>query len=478
VTAAVASTYADFLASKRHIAPSVGIDVPADRLHSALFDFQRAVVAWALRKGRAALFLDTGLGKTICQLAWAEHAAARTLILAPLAVARQTVLEGARFDVSVTYARSQAEADAKAPTGIVITNYEMLHHFTVDAFGALVLDESSILANFSGVTKKALVAAGRAVPMRLCCTATPAPNDIVELTNHADFLSIMNPREMTTTFFISKGSDQKDGKFRLKSHARGHFFRWLASWAMAVKHPSDLGFADAGFRLPDLQVLAATVPTTYVPPGQLFAVGLDGVTDRAAVRRGTLADRVARAVEIVESEPDEPWLVWCGLNDEADLMTKAIPGAVQVKGSDDPESKADALQAFADGQIRVLVTKASIAGFGMNWQRCARMVFVGIGDSYQTYYQAIRRCWRFGQTRPVRAWIVLSELERVIHENVLRKEREASEMTRELIANVAAFERLEVAGANAERDAYEPTKDMTVPAWLRTVVTPEGTLCA
>lgn len=470
--------YAEFLGTKRHVAPNAGVTVSPDALHHALFDFQRAVVCWALRKGRAALFLDTGLGKTICQLAWSQHAAERTLILAPLAVARQTVLEGARFDIPVAYVRSQAEADAKAPSGIVITNYEMLRHMDPSAFGAVVLDESSILANFSGVTKKALVSAFRPTPMRLCCTATPAPNDIVELTNHADFLSIMNPREMTTTFFISKGSNQKDGKFRLKSHARAHFFRWLASWAMAVKHPSDLGFDDRGFRLPPLDILSATVETDYTPPGQLFAVGLDGVQDRAAVRRGTLADRVARTLEIVGEEPNEPWLIWCGLNDEADAVTAGIPGAVQVTGSDSPEEKADALQAFADGRIRVLVTKPTIAGFGLNFQRCARMVFVGLGDSYQAYYQAIRRSWRYGQTRRVRAWIVLSELERAIHENVLRKEREAAELSRELIENVAAFERQEVAGAAAERDAYEPNRDMVLPPWLRTVVDEEGNRCA
>jgi superfamily II DNA or RNA helicase len=463
------SDYAAFLTTKRHVAPSVGIDVPPERLHPALFDFQRSVVGWALRKGRAALFLDTGLGKTLCQLAWAEHAAERTLILAPLAVARQTVLEGARFDVPVTYARSQAEADERAPTGIAITNYEMLGHFDLSRFGAIVLDESSILANFSGVTKKALVAAARVVPMRLCCTATPAPNDIVELTNHADFLSIMNPREMTTTFFISKGSDQKDGKFRLKSHARAHFFRWLASWAMSVKRPSDIGFEDGAFSLPPLEILPATVETDYVPEGQLFATGLHGVTDRAAVRRGTLADRVARTLEIVRAEPDEPWLIWCGLNDEADAVAAGIEDAVQVRGSDTPERKADTLQAFAEGRIRVLVTKPSIAGFGLNFQRCARMAFVGLGDSYQTYYQSIRRCWRFGQARPVRAWIVLSDLETAIHENVLRKERESAELSRELIANVAAFERREVAGDDAERDPYEPTMPMTLPSWLRTV---------
>ena len=463
-------TYSDFLASKRLVAPTCGVTVDPSDLHQGLFDFQRAVVAWALRKGRAALFLDTGLGKTISQLAWAEKAADRALILAPLAVARQTVAEGERFGIPVTYARSQAQA---APTGITITNYEMLGHFDVSSFGALVLDESSILANFSGVTKKALVEAGRSVPMRLCCTATPAPNDVVELTNHADFLSIMNPREMTTTFFISKGGDQKDGKFRLKSHARGHFFRWLASWAMSVKRPSDLGFSDEGFLLPPLEILPATVGTDYVPAGQLFATGLHGVVDRAAVRRGTLKDRVARTLEIVLDEPNESWLIWCGLNDEADAVEAGIPDAVQVRGSDSPERKADMLQAFADGAIRVLVTKPSIAGFGLNFQRCARMAFVGLGDSYQTYYQAIRRCWRFGQSRLVRAWIVLSDLETDIYANVLRKERDAAEVARELIANVATFERREVLGSGDDRDVYEPTMNMTLPSWLRPAATEE-----
>lgn len=473
------TSYADFLLTKRHVAPSVGIDILAEDLHPALFDFQRAVVRWALRKGRAALLLDCGLGKTLCQLDWARHAAPRTLILAPLGVARQTVREGERFGISVTYVRSQAEADQKAPTGIVITNYEMLHRFDPAAWGGIVLDESAILANFSGVTKKALVAFGRAIPMRLCCSATPAPNDIVELTNHADFLSVMNPREMTTTFFISKGSDQKDGKFRLKSHARVHFFRWLASWAVTMRTPSDLGFSDDGFALPALSILPAFVEADYTPPGQLFAVGLHGVVDRASVRRGTLAARVARSIDLVRSEPDQQWLVWCGLNDEADALTAGIEGAVQVKGSDSPDQKADTLQAFADGAIRVLVTKPSIAGHGMNWQGCRRMVFVGLSDSYQLYYQSIRRCWRFGQTQPVRAHIVLSDLEATIYENVLRKEQDALDVQRELIANIAAFERAEIAAAAAsEVDPYEPTRRMVVPSWLHSIAAQEADLCA
>lgn len=457
--------YTDFLASKRLIVPACGVDVPEDALNAALFPFQRDLVRWALRKGRSALFTDTGTGKTLMQLVWAEHAAERTLILAPLAVARQTVAEGQRFGIPVTYARSQDQA---APRGITITNYEMLSHFDPAAFGAVVLDESSILANFSGVTKKALVAAFRQTPMRLCCTATPAPNDIVELTNHADFLGVMKATDMVTTFFISKGKDQKDGKFRLKSHARKPFFRWLASWAMALKRPSDLGYSDDGYNLPPLDIRGELVGTDYVPPGYLFPVGLHGVQDRAAVRRGTLADRVERALSIVRAEPDEPWLIWCGLNDEANAITAGIPGAVNVEGADTPEHKAEVLTDFAEGRLRVLVTKPSIAGFGLNLQRCARMLFVGLSDSYQTYYQSIRRCWRYGQTRAVTAHIVLSELEQPIYENVLRKESEAAELHRELIANVAAFERIELGVVPDERDPYEPTARPTLPAWLST----------
>jgi superfamily II DNA or RNA helicase len=397
------------------------------------------------------------MGKTLMQLAWAQHAADRVLILAPLAVARQTVAEGKRFDIPVAYARKQADAPEH---GISITNYEMLQHFDPTAFGAVVLDESSILKAFDGKTRTALIEAFAQTPMRLCCTATPAPNDSSELANHAEFLGLLTRVEMLATFFV-----HDENGWRLKGHARQPFYRWLASWGMSLKRPSDLGYSDDGYILPTLNIEPVIVRTDYAPPGQLFAVGLHGISDRAAVRRDTMQERVAAAITLVAREPDEPWLLWCGRNDEADALTAAIPGAVQVQGSDDPETKARVLLAFAEGRLQTLVTKVSIAGFGLNLQRCSRMAFVGLSDSYEQYYQAIRRCWRYGQQREVTAYVVLTDLEETIYANVLRKEAEAEQTAKELVRHVAAFERAEIGEARM-RDSYLARVPMELPEWL------------
>jgi len=467
----IRNEYEEFLKSKRREVPEIGPSVEPDELHHDLFPFQRSLVAWAVRKGRAALFADTGLGKTIMQLEWARALGERTLILAPLAVAAQTVAEGAHWGIHVTYARKQSDA---APTGITITNYEMADKFDASAFGAVVLDESSILKNYTGTMKKALIAQFRETRFRLCCTATPAPNDTVELCNHADFLGIMTPAEMLATFFTPKGSKQ-DGTghslqaehaFRLKGHARDEFWRWMASWAMAIKKPSDLGFDDTGYDLPALTIEPIYVDSGWKPTDQLMFTRLRGVTDRSQARKGSLIERVAAAAEIINREPNEPWLIWCGLNDEATALMKAVPGSIQVQGSDSPEVKAERLLGFANGGLDLLITKPSIAGFGLNFQRCARMIFVGISDSYEQYYQAIRRCYRFGQLREVKAYIVLSDVESDVYNNVKRKESEAGEMSRELIRHIAAFERAEIERQSRSEDKYQPRQPIIIPSWL------------
>lgn len=452
--------YAAFLESKRLVVSNSGIGAAPDALHPALFPFQRDLVRWALRKGRGAIWADTGLGKTLMQLAWAQHAAERVLILAPLAVAQQTVREGVRWGIDVTYARSQ---EAAAPVGITITNYEMADRFDAAAFGAVVLDESSILKSHDGKTRTRLITQFRHTPMRLCCTATPAPNDIAELANHAEFLGILTRAEMLASFFV-----HDDEGWRLKGHAREPFYRWLASWGMSVKRPSDLGYSDDGYDLPPLSIEPVIVPVDYTPPGQLFFTDLKGITDRTHVRKSTLWERVGAAADVVNAEPDESWLIWCGLNDESKALTAVIQGAVEVEGSQSVEDKTERLLGFSAGDIRVLVTKASVAGHGMNWQHCARMVFVGLSDSYEAYYQAIRRCWRYGQERPVTAYIVLTEPEEAIYQNVLRKEAEAEAMGRELVKHVAHFEREEI-GHGRQHDTYEPKVPMRVPAWLQGV---------
>jgi hypothetical protein len=451
--------YATFLASKRLVVPAEGITVAASDLHPALFGFQRDLTRWALRKGRAALFCHPGLGKTLMQLAWAEEIARRSLILAPLAVAQQTVREGAKFGIPVTYARRQAQA---APQGITVTNYEMLAHFDPALFDAVVLDESSILRSFDGKTRTALIQAFNDTPYRLCCTATPAPNDIAEIANHAEFLGVMSRVEMLASFFV-----HDDEGWRLKGHAAEPFYRWLASWGMSLTLPSDLGYPDDGFELPPLVIQPELVPVDVTPPGQLFFTTLHGIQDRIAVRRATLDARVAAALEIVRREPNEKWLVWCGLNDEQDAIAEALGSScVSIQGSDSPDRKVEREAAWREGSVPTLVSKVLVFGFGMNWQHCARMVFVGLSDSYEQYFQAIRRCHRFGQEREVRVWVVLSEAESEVYRNVLRKERDAARLTRYLVRHVASFEQEELA-ADSGRATYAPKQPMRVPAWLR-----------
>ena len=448
--------YKDFLTSKQLVSPANGIQINRDDLHSMLFDFQKDLSTWALKKGRAAIFATTGLGKTFMQLEYARLAARRTLILAPLAVAKQTVREASKLSIEVVYSREQSGV---ALSGITITNYEHLHKFNPAEFGAVVLDESSILKSLDGKTRTALIRMFQSTPMRLCCTATPAPNDIAEIANHAEFLGLMTRAEMLACFFV-----HDDKGWRLKGHAKEPFYRWLASWGMTVNKPSDLGYEDNGFALPPLTIKPTFVQSTYRPEGQLFATKLKGITERSSARKQTMKDRIAKAVKIIKAEPDESWLIWCGMNDESKLLAGLLPDAVEVKGSDSVQHKEDSLLGFAEGRIKQLITKPSIAGFGLNLQACARMIFVGLGDSYEQYFQSIRRCWRFGQSRPVTAHIVLSDAEHVIYDNVMRKEREFETMSKKLIENVAEYERDEIAPGTKSKFKYEK-KDASGEGW-------------
>lgn len=422
------TSYAEFLAAKRSTVPEFGFSCDPDDLPDGLSGFQRHITAWAVRKGRAAIFADTGLGKTRMQLAWADRMTAvngRALILAPLAVAEQTIREAHRIGIDLTYARDAGDVTGR----LTITNYDRLHLFDPQAFTAVVLDESSVLKDVTTKTRDALIDAFRDTPYRLCCTATPAPNDLTELANHAEFLGIATRRNMLSTYFIT---DLQRG-WRVRGHAEQAMWQWVAGWAIACRRPSDLGYPDDGYDLPALNLRPHLLPVNDAPDGELFAVELGGVSGRAKVRRETLDARVGRAAELVHAEPSEPWLIWCGLNAEAEALAAAIPGAVNVHGGLSADEKAAALLGFADGTVQTLITKPSIAGWGMNWQHCARMAFVGLGDSYEAYYQSIRRCWRYGQKRPVDVHIVLSNLESQIARNVARKEANARTALDQLI---------------------------------------------
>lgn len=422
------TAYADFLARKTKRIVPTGRDIATGDVHEMLHEWQKQIVAWAVKRGRAAIFADCGLGKTFMQLEWARLVTdGRVLIVAPLSVARQTQREASKIGIDVSYIRSDNDTTDR----ISITNYEMLHAIDASNFDAVVLDESSILKNYVGKTRTQIIDQFDTTPFRLACTATPAPNDVAELTNHAEFLGVMSRQDMLGAYFTTNMDKNDGGGYRVKGHAKHPMFQWMAGWGVAVRKPSDLGFANDGYDLPELRIHPEIVDVEIVPEGQLFATELGGVGGRAAVRRSTMDKRVKRAVDL--SNRDGQWIMWAGLNDEAETLAAMIPGSVNVEGSWNPERKAEALEAFQDGRIRVLITKPSIAGFGMNFQNAHQMAFVGMGDSYEAYYQSIRRCWRFGQTSHVDVHIILSELEQQIAVNVMRKERVASEATELLV---------------------------------------------
>lgn len=425
--------YKQFLNTKKIVYGAYGKSVAKDSINPILFPFQKDLTYWSLKKGRCAIFADTGLGKTFMQLEWARLIGENTLIVAPLSVARQTANEGKKINVTVNYARSQEQVKP----GITITNYEMIEHFDPSFFGAVVLDESSILKSIDGKTKSKLIEMFAATPFKLCCTATPAPNDIAELANHAEFLGIMNRTDMLATFFVH---DEKG--WRLRGHAKDPFYRWLASWGMSIKRPSDLGYDDTRYILPELTITPIFVQSDYSPSDQLFFTGLKGITDRCNVRKDTIQDRVNKAVSLINN--GNQYLVWCGMNEEARAIHELVPGSVNVEGKIKTEEKAMSLESFQDGTIQTLITKPKIAGFGMNFQNCNNQIFVGLSDSYEAYYQCIRRSWRFGQTKPVNVYIVLSEYEREIYQNVIRKEKEAQEMSDRLVEYVRQYEKAEI----------------------------------
>ena len=428
------TTYAEFLARKQARAYRYGHAIDVAAVHPSLHPWQARIVQRTVDIGRAALWADTGLGKTRMQLEWARLVTDGVrLVVAPLAVCAQTVREAAAIGQDVRYVRRQDEITGP---GTWITNYEMADRFDSLALDAVVLDESSVLKDVTTKTRDLMIDLFAPVPYRLACSATPAPNDVAELANHAEFLGQASRREMLSTYFVH----DQDG-WRPKGHARAPMFRWMSGWAIALRRPSDIGYADDGYALPELVIDPNLIHVDLDAGDQLFPTSLGGVGGRARVRRETLDARTARAAEFVAAEPDEPWLLWCGLNAEAERLAALVPGAVNVTGSMTPEQKAERLLAFADGRIRCLITKPGIAAFGLNWQHCARMAFVGLSDSYEQYYQAIRRCYRYGQTRPVHVHIVLSELEGQIATNIIRKEREAARFTGELVEQMRAADR-------------------------------------
>lgn len=427
------TNYEAFLASKLIAVPDQGFDVSIDDLNPALFDWQKTIVRWALKKGKAALFEECGLGKTFQQLEWGrwvcQHTAGNVLILCPLAVAHQTQAEGAKFGIESRVCRSQAEVHP----GITITNYEMLKNFDPSAFAGVVLDESSILKNFASKSRNALIAAFAQAPYKLCCSATPSPNDHMELGNHAEFLDVMPMDEMLMRWFRHDSMDTN--AWILKAHGAEDFWRWVCSWAIAIDKPSDLGFSDEGFILPPLEIVTHSIPVdqTQGAGDMLFRSSDTSATTLHKELRLTAPDRADAAAQLVNESAD-PCIVWCNSDYEADALAERIPEAVEVRGSMTPAVKESRLEQFSAGEYRVIITKPTIAGFGLNWQHCANQVFVGLSYSYEQMYQALRRSYRFGQKRKVTAHVIHAETEGNIAAAIEAKRKRHDEMKAQMIA--------------------------------------------
>lgn len=462
--------YHNFIAGKTLAVSPVGFECDVESVH--LFAFQRDIVQWALRRGRAAIFAGTGLGKTRMQLTWAhhvsEHTSKRVIIVAPLAVTAQTIREAEAIGLSAQYCKTPEDVSDDSPN-IILTNYERLERFEdrLDLFDGVVLDESSILKALDGKLRTLIIGMFGRMPYRLACTATPAPNDFTELGNHSQFLSVMNHNEMLSMFFVHDGYGATRD-WRLKGHAKKAFWKWVCSWAAFVRFPSDLGYDDGAYQLPPLKYHSHQVEVDQVSlraEGMLFAMDARTLSERREARKASLSGRVAELAAMVNESSDQ-WIVWCDLNDEGNALEKAIEGSVQVAGCDSPEFKEQAALDFIDGKTRVLISKASIFGFGLNFQGCHKMAFVGLSDSWEAYYQAVRRCWRFGQKNPVDVHIFSSVLDVAVVSNIERKEADADTMAREMSKFTSEFVKANVKGATHEKTEYNPKKAMKLPSWV------------
>lgn len=461
--------YREFLDSKRVKVKPSGFDVPEEKLPAKLFDWQRKVVSWAIRNGRCDLFEECGLGKGPQQLAWCDAVVRhgnvkRCILLAPLAVAMQMLREAEKFEIQtdVRYCREGHEVGP----GINIVNYERLHKFDPILFDAVDGDELSVLKAYTGKRKQQLCNSFNHCRFKLGATATPAPNDLMELGNQSEFLQVMPSNEMLARWFVNAGDSV--GKYRLRKHAVRDFWRWVASWAVCLTKPSDLGFPNDGYDLPPLNFVEHLVEVEgrKPPPGHLFDSGKINAVTMHGEKRQSIDARAAKAGELVAAVKPRQAIVWCDTDYEADALVKAIPDCVEVRGSHSLEAKERNLNAFLTGQARVLVTKPKIAGFGLNLQFCCDMVFVGLSWSFEQLYQAIRRCWRFGQLRPVNVHVIQTEAEAVIATAVWGKQQQHEEMQSQMAAAMREFQIANVLGRR-ELAAYHPTIPMEVPSWIR-----------
>jgi len=424
-------------------------------INSLLYDFQKAITRWAIKRGRAAIFADCGLGKTPIQLEWSKQIHEKynkpILILAPLAVSKQTIQEGIKFGIDVHLCRDQSHAI----NGINITNYEMLHKFKTSEFIGIVLDESSILKSFTGKYRTQIIESFCHTPYRLACTATPAPNDYMELGNHSEFLGVMTRPEMLSSFFINDAGDT--GKWKLKGYAQSKFWKWVCSWAVMLNLPSDLGFENDGFILPKIEIHNHIVKYDKPHPGKLFALNAKTLSERRTARKETIKKRSEIAVQLIKKSKAS-WLLWCNLNAESDILKKSISKSVEIKGADSIEHKENSMLGFSNGNIKILITKPKIAGFGLNWQHCSNVIFMGLSDSYESYYQAVRRCWRFGQKNKVNIHIITANIEENVIKNIIRKEKDALKMREEMIKNMSNISKNEIKKRTRSKFEYKKAK--------------------
>lgn len=443
--------YEEFVKNKRRAEVATGHQ--PKELNEHLFDFQHAIVGWAARRGRAAIFADTGLGKTLMQLSWADEVASHTggmvLVLAPLAVSEQTIEQGSMFGIEV---RRVPNGGTPNEPGVWITNYERMDAIDFTELHGLVLDESSILKAHDGKTRQRIIDSAQGVPYRLSCTATPSPNDFEELGNQCEFLGVMTRTEMLATYFVNDTGDT--GTWRLKGWGASKFWEWMGTWAVVLRNPSDLGFDGSRYELPPLEYFEHVVESKP-SDDDLFGRPAMGLAERRKAQRDSVEARCKALASVVNADQSEPWLIWCHLNDEAELLNELIPDSVNVQGSDSPESKSKNLLGFAHGDVRVLISKPKIAGFGMNWQHCARMAFVGLDDSFEKFYQAVRRCYRFGQKRSVQVHLFTAENEGQILANLKRKEIAHHEISANMIDHMRDIMNHELQGQTNIVDEYK-----------------------
>jgi len=455
--------YQEFLQSKLITSEPSGFDIDRASLPANLYEYQKDLVQWGCKRGKAALFTMTGTGKTAMQVTWADqvvdHTGGKVLVLAPLAVSKQTAKESLKFGINVEICRFSDDLK----DGNNISNYEKLHHFDPADFIGIVLDESSIIKAQDGKTRQAIIDFAQKIPYRLACTATPSPNDYMELGNHAEFLGVMSFTEMLATFFVHDGGETS--KWRLKGHAEESFWAWLATWGVFLTKPSDLGYSDEGFDLPPLNTYQHVVESAPTE-GSLFVVAATSLTERRDARKESLERRVAKAAEIV-AQSRKPFLVWCGLNAESQALKAAIPGAVEVTGSDSDDHKERSMLDFAAGKIDVMISKSSICGFGMNWQVCADTAFVGMSDSFESLFQSTKRFHRHGQTKEVNRHLIISEAEGNVLNNVQRKEREFETMIAHMVEHTKKMSIENIRSLTNQKDSYRAEDEIIIPSWLK-----------